>query len=112
MRVAIEGAWRVVTGHGVDVSSVIGEGRGGGDGDGVVSSTAGQSDEEVALCILDLGAEKLMVEKDALEIVEDEERGVVDDDVSPTKGKQDHEEQVPRLLGLLQVSPKREGPRA
>ena len=74
-----------------------------------MSSTAGQSDEEIALRILDLGVEKLRMEKDALEIVEDEERGVMDDNVSPTKGKQ---KQVPRLLGLLQGSPKREVPRA
>ena len=38
-----------------------------------------------------------MVENEALEIAEDEQRGVVDDEVTLTKGKQDHEERVLRL---------------
>ena len=39
----------------MDVSNVCGEGRGGGDGD-----------EEVALCILDIGVGGFMVVNDAL----------------------------------------------
>ena len=38
-----------------------------------------------------------MVENNALDIAEDEECGVIDDKVSPTKGKQDHEQRIPRL---------------
>ena len=83
----------IATCHDVDVSNVRGEVRGGGDGD-----------EEVASRILDLSVGELMVENDALEIAEDEERGVVDDKISLTKGKQGHEERVPRLSACCNIN--------
>ena len=105
----------VATGHDVDVSDVGGEGRGGGDGDRWRRGDEwyrGHGDEEVALHVLDLGAGEVMVEDDALDIAEDEERGVVDDKVSLTKGKQDHKERFPRLLACYKNSPWRESPGA
>ena len=63
----------------------------------------GDGDEEVVLRIMDQSVEQLMVANDALDIAEDEERGVVDDKVSLTKGKQDYEERVPRLLAYYKI---------
>ena len=99
----LKGLGGAAIGHDMDVSNVSGEGRGGEDGDGAMSSTADYGDEEVALRNLDLGYGEFMVENEALDPTEDEERGIVDDKASLTKRNQDYEEQVPRLLASYRI---------